>query len=73
MLVLSRKEGERIFIGESIVVTIVRIQGDRVRIGVEAPSDVPVMREELLRAASETAREPGREASFGHSPSVASN
>ena len=47
MLVLSRKEGERIKLGDSIVITIVRVSGDKVRIGIEAPSDVIVLREEL--------------------------
>lgn len=47
MLVLSRKEGERILIGNDIVVTIVRVSGDKVRVGVEAPSDVLVLRGEL--------------------------
>ena len=47
MLVLSRRENERIKLGDSIVVTIVRIAGDRVRIGIEAPPDVVVLREEL--------------------------
>lgn len=47
MLVLSRKTGERLVIGDNVVITIVRIQGDKVRIGIEAPSDVRVIREEL--------------------------
>lgn len=47
MLVLSRREGERIRIGDSIVVTVVRMSGDKVRIGIEAPSDVLVLRDEL--------------------------
>lgn len=47
MLVLSRKEKERIRLGESIVVTVVRVAGDRVRLGIEAPSDMLVLREEL--------------------------
>jgi len=47
MLVLSRKIGERILIGPDISVTVVRIAGGAVRIGVEAPSDMPVIREEL--------------------------
>ena len=49
MLVLTRKVGERIHIGEGIVVTVVRIQGDKVRIGVEAPTDVAIHREEVYR------------------------
>ncbi len=47
MLVLSRKAGERIWIGDDISVTVVRISGGGVRIGVEAPKEMPVVREEL--------------------------
>ena len=47
MLVLSRKERERIRLGDSIVVTVVRVSGDRVRLGIEAPGDMIVLREEL--------------------------
>ena len=47
MLVLSRKESERIRLGDSIIVTVVRVSGDRVRIGIEAPPDVLVLRDEL--------------------------
>jgi carbon storage regulator len=51
MLVLTRKSGERIHIGDSIVVTVLAIQSGRVRIGIEAPSDVPIARHELLAGA----------------------
>ncbi len=47
MLVLSRKESQRIRVGDSIVVTIVKIGGDKVRVGIEAPDDVLVLRDEL--------------------------
>ena len=47
MLVLSRKVGERIWIGEDISVTVVRITGGGVRIGIEAPTEMAVVREEL--------------------------
>ncbi|MEM7456750.1 MAG: carbon storage regulator CsrA [Planctomycetota bacterium] len=47
MLVLSRKVGERIWIGENISVTVVRITGGGVRIGIEAPPELAVVREEL--------------------------
>ncbi len=47
MLVLSRKETQRIKLGDSIVVTVVRVSGDKVRLGIEAPSDILVLREEL--------------------------
>ncbi len=47
MLVLSRKVGERIWIGEDISITVVRVTGGGVRIGIDAPSELPVVREEL--------------------------
>jgi len=47
MLVLSRKESQRIQLGNSIVLTIVRVNGDRVRVGIEAPADVQIRRGEL--------------------------
>lgn len=48
MLVLSRKTGERIQIGNDVVVTIVRIGPNNVRIGIEAPRELSVIREELV-------------------------
>jgi carbon storage regulator len=47
MLVLSRKVGEKILIGDNISVTVVRVAQGIVRIGVEAPQDLPVVREEI--------------------------
>ena len=47
MLVLSRREGERLRLGDSIVLTIIRIAGDKVRVGIQAPDDLLVLREEL--------------------------
>ena len=47
MLVLSRKESERIRLGDDIVLTIVRVSGDKVRLGIEAPANVVILREEL--------------------------
>lgn len=47
MLVLSRRANESIKLGESIVITVVRVVGDKVRIGIEAPSDMVVLRNEL--------------------------
>jgi carbon storage regulator len=49
MLLLSRKRDERIVIGENIVITIVSILGRTVRVGIEAPPDVSVHREEVFR------------------------
>lgn len=65
MLVLSRKVGERIWIGDDISVTVVRITGGGVRIGIEAPSEMPVVREELkakLEQADANSTDSGNEA-----------
>lgn len=50
MLVLSRYHNERVMIGEDIVVTIIDIRGDKVRLGIEAPPNVAVHREEVFKA-----------------------
>ncbi len=50
MLVLSRKLGEKIVIGDDIVVTVVKIDRNQIRIGIEAPHAVPVYREEISPA-----------------------
>ena len=47
MLVLSRKEGERIRLGDEIVLTIVRLSGENVRVGIDAPAELVVLRDEL--------------------------
>jgi carbon storage regulator len=48
MLVLSRKPNEKIHVGENIVVTVVKIEGGHVRIGIDAPTDIGIFREEVL-------------------------
>jgi carbon storage regulator len=48
MLVLSRKIGERIIINDDITVEVLQIIGNRVRLGITAPSGVPILREELV-------------------------
>ena len=64
MLVLSRKKNESIVIDDRIVITVVEIRGDKVRLGIQAPRDVPVHRQEVYdaivrsRAADHTARQP---------------
>lgn len=50
MLVLSRQRDESIIIGDNIVVTIVDIRGDKVRLGINAPSEIPVHRREIHEA-----------------------
>jgi len=52
MLVLSRKAGERILIGEDIAITIVRIGPNTVKIGIDAPRDMNIVREELCNLAA---------------------
>lgn len=47
MLVLSRKEGQDIILGDNIVIRVMRTQGNRVQIGIDAPSDVRIARGEL--------------------------
>lgn len=53
MLVLSRKQDEKIIIGDSITLMVVSIQGDKVRLGIEAPKEVTIHREEVYRAIQE--------------------
>ena len=55
MLVLSRKVGERILVGDQVTITVVRITGGGVRIGIEAPKELSVIREEL----KDSNRKPG--------------
>jgi carbon storage regulator len=50
MLVLSRKLGEKILIGDSIVLTVVKIDRNQIRLGIEAPPDVAIFREEIAPA-----------------------
>jgi carbon storage regulator len=52
MLVLSRKPEERIVIDERITITILEIHGDRIRIGIDAPKEMPILREELIKTLS---------------------
>ena len=69
MLVLSRKKNESIVINNDITVVVVEIRGDKVRLGVEAPKEVPVHRREVYdaikRTESESASSSEAEASDG--------
>ena len=49
MLVLSRKRGEEIVIGNDITVTVLAVDGDRVKLGIAAPAEVPIHREEIFQ------------------------
>jgi carbon storage regulator len=50
MLVLSRKKDEKIIIGDNIAIMVVEIQGDKVRLGIDAPREITVHREEVYQA-----------------------
>jgi carbon storage regulator len=50
MLVLSRKLGEKIYINDNICITVVDIDRGKIRLGIEAPRDVPIFRQELVTA-----------------------
>ena len=53
MLVLTRKLMEKLFIGENICITVVDIDRGKIRLGIEAPRDVPIFRQELLPQAQQ--------------------
>jgi len=59
MLVLSRKKNESIVINNDITIVVVEIRGDKVRLGIEAPSDVPVHRQEVYEAIQRENRKNG--------------
>ena len=58
MLVLSRKLGEKIYIADNICITVVDIDRGKIRLGIEAPRDVPIFRQELLGEPKDAKKEP---------------
>ena len=62
MLVLSRKVGERILVGDDVTITVVRLTNGGVRLGIEAPSDMAVVREEV-RNKNASANDPAQSVS----------
>jgi carbon storage regulator len=52
MLVLTRKRGERVLIGDDIIITVIDVRGEGVRIGFEAPKGIPIQRHEVVAAVS---------------------
>ncbi len=56
MLVLSRKKNESIIIRDDIVVTVIEVRGDKVRLGIDAPREVAVHRQEIYEAIKESER-----------------
>ena len=67
MLVLSRKKDEKIVIGDQITLMVIDIRGDKVRLGIEAPKDVAVHRQEVYEAIQREAS--GRGAALSEAPS----
>ena len=61
MLVLSRKKNESIVINDDITIVVVEIRGDKVRLGVEAPKEIPVHRREVFEAIRRGQAAPGKE------------
>ena len=57
MLVLTRRAGESVMVGDDVVVTVLEVRGDVIRIGIQAPRSVPVHREEVYRALEQANRE----------------
>jgi carbon storage regulator len=70
MLVLSRKKNESIVINDDITIVVVEIRGDKVRLGVEAPKEVPVHRNEVYEAIRRNQLEASDQATQ-HDPSAA--
>ena len=65
MLVLARKVGERIVVGNDIILTVLAVERDRIKLGIEAPAHVPILRYELyesVRLANQEAAKPGTRA-----------
>jgi carbon storage regulator len=60
MLVLSRKVGEKVVIGNCVTVTVVEATGNKVRLGISAPEDISILRSELTHWKMPPADEPGR-------------
>lgn len=54
MLVLSRKALQSVVIGQDVKITVIRVEGNQVRIGIEAPGDVRILRGELVEGSAET-------------------
>ena len=63
MLVLTRKKNEEIFIGDNIILCVLETHAGRVKIGIKAPSDVPIRRAEISPVAADPQRDPAVSAS----------
>ena len=63
MLVLTRKPGEKIHIGSGITITVVEVKGNKIRLGIDAPEDVPIFRAELNNFLARIGTDPAEPAS----------
>jgi carbon storage regulator len=70
MLVLSRKKNESIVIDENIVITVVEVRGDKVRLGIQAPREVPIHRSEVHAAIQSEQQAASDQAGPGENPSI---
>jgi carbon storage regulator len=68
MLVLTRKPGERVLIGDDIVVTILDARGDGIRIGIDAPRGIRIQRDEVVKAVTEANQEATEQAAGAADP-----
>jgi carbon storage regulator len=68
MLVLSRKRSEQIWIGSTIRITVVKLEGNQVRLGIEAPGKLPIVRAELIARGRRLANERDRDAGAKDGP-----
>lgn len=71
MLILSRKIGESVVIDGRVIVKIIRTDGDTVKVGIEAPSSIPVHRQEVYEEIQRANREAATRAPLGQVPSLA--
>ena len=69
MLILSRKPNEQILIGENVVITVVAVSGGHVRLGIEAPREIPIHRREVFDALNEGGGHPSQAQEEHHSNS----
>jgi carbon storage regulator len=72
MLVITRKPGERICLGDDVTITVLEVVGSTVRLGIEAPAEIPVYRHEIWEAVKEENRAAAK-ASITNLPSPSSN
>lgn len=71
MLILTRRVGEKVMIGEDVSVTVLRVKGNQVRLGVDAPKSVSVQREEIFNRMKSEGEERGADGEETEEPSLA--